>query len=335
MKLIPNGRRSWQLLWLWHLLTVPGVLAIQNGAEVQAQAPDVATVAGPLNAADLQVSEVLGIPAADCGHVMERLMMQRLRLQSGQGAGGGHVPGFDAAQDFGDLELLGVRLVAEGGPAQGPVIQVSLRNNSRYPADRLYISLVAVLERIHLHSPTVVLPVSRCDAGAVLHLAVQLPASSMSLTSATGVAAPFDTLVVVLDSFDCFPECNELNNLAILKRGQLYPPPMPAAAAAVPGLATVGVPAASPVPRSAPAARHEALPSPPSAPIDLDELDLDSASAEPDTGGAGPSDLAVPQPADPNSAGAPPAGPQTAAPGATAGVPVAPQGVPADPQPVQ
>jgi hypothetical protein len=138
------------------------------------------------------------------------------------------------------------------------------------------------------------------DSNAVAVLQLQLPATSMSMSSGGQSVSPFETLVVAIDSFDELIEINELNNVQILKRADILPvtpvaasmatisaPPVvqPPGSAATGPEASPGSPAApqGPQPQGqpsggpAPGSSNVEQPTP-SENIDLDKLDLGTAS---------------------------------------------------------
>ncbi len=218
-----------------------------------------------------QVDRVLGIVRPQCGHVIELLIRNRFRRQVA--AEMGSVPDFRHHSAMigavpGDLELLEIQLISDGDAEQGPVFQVNFRNVGQQPAHDFRISLVGVLGRIDITSPTTTVHVPRLEAGQTASLQIQLPPNAMAITPFGGEALPFDTLVVALDSFDELIECNELNNVTILKRAEIQAFVVERApiVETKPELNTA----------PAPAPKEETPPSPLDK-IDLDELDLDDA----------------------------------------------------------
>jgi hypothetical protein len=212
---------------------------------------------------------VLGIDQPDCCHVIDLLMRNRARRFAGHGA----PVGIDVlgAPQPGDLELQAVHLVSDGAAGQGPVLQVSFRNNSQCAVRDFQISLVGVLDRITPHSPCRSIRIPCIDAGATKCINIQLPARCMTMGPRGGPFAPFDTLVVALDSLDELIECNELNNVTIVRRAEIPLPVAEApATAAAPSTTDPGTTAPAPAPGD------KAKPSPIEN-IDLDKLDLDDA----------------------------------------------------------
>ncbi|MCP4507749.1 MAG: hypothetical protein GY826_15330 [Fuerstiella sp.] len=228
----------------------------------------IGTALQPVNAGHIRASQDPGIPTSHCGHVINLLMTNRMRQSFGNAgnvAAPAYAPYLRAGQSPGDLQLLCVHLVCDGDAAKGPVFQISLKNNSNVPIGNFRISVVGVLGRIHMHSPTATITVPRMEAGCETQLQVQLPVTCMSL-GISGQLVPFDTLIVAVDSFDEWLECDELNNVQILKRAEI---PLLVVATVAPPVAAETVPV-QPAPEAAvPSAPQEKAPSP------LDNIDLD------------------------------------------------------------
>ncbi len=228
--------------------------------------------------ADPRTSQILGVPESHCGHVIDLLIRNRMRQQSGA-AGAELAPGLllsrpPSSNQIGDLELVDVHLFADGGPGCGPVIQVTVRNNSAIAVGNFQISIVGVLGQIHAHCPTARGTVTQIPAGAVAPFQLQLPASAMALGFQGQPTAPFDTVVVAIDSFDELMEANELNNVRIIRRVELLPlAPLP--------VVEVAAPAVVPVVPETTVPADTAIPSPtqPASPLDginFEDLQLES-----------------------------------------------------------
>ena len=240
-------------------------------------APTIITAATAVNPA---TSQILGMPQSHCGHVIDLLVRNQMRQQSGA-FGSELAPGLmlsapPASNPLGDLELVAVLLVADGGPGVGPVIEVTVRNNSTVPVGNFQISMVGVLGQIHVHCPTTRGTVTQIPAGAVAPFRLQLPASAMAMGFQGQPAAPFDTLVVAIDSFDELLEANELNNVRIIRRLELQP-------LAAPPVAEVVVPAVVPADPETTTTPDTAIPSPaePSSPLDniqFENLELETTT---------------------------------------------------------
>lgn len=230
--------------------------------------------------ADPRTSQILGVPESHCGHVIDLLIRNRMRQQSGA-VGAELAPGLllsrpPSSNQFGDLELVDVHLVTDGGPGCGPVIQVTVRNTSAVAIGNFQISIVGVLGQIHAHCPTVRGTVTQIPAGAIAPFQLQLPASSMTMGFQGQPTTPFDTVVVAIDSFDELLEANELNNVRIIRRGELPPLTPP------PVIETV-TQAVVPATPEATAPADTAIPSPsqPASPLDgikFEDLQLESTT---------------------------------------------------------
>ncbi|MEZ6127991.1 MAG: hypothetical protein R3C59_04875 [Planctomycetaceae bacterium] len=231
----------------------------------------------PANTQYLQHSQILGIPTSNCAHVIDLLMTNRMRQQTNQaGTPEVFLPHLTVGTRTGDLELLGVHLVCDGDSGKGPVFQISMRNNSTVPIGNFQVSLVAVIGQIHVHAPTATVRIRRMECDQETQVQVQLPVTCMSMHCVSG-QSEFDTLIVALDSFDELLECDELNNVQILKRCDVPvlvvetapSTPVPSAPVESPGAV---VPQA-PVPE-APAPEKSPLDE-----LDLDNLDLNEAQS--------------------------------------------------------
>lgn len=217
-----------------------------------------------LNGDYLRTSQILGVPTSFCGHVID-LMMNVRHLQS---AGKCcfdeqlHLPHLSVGLNPGDLELLGVQLVCDGCAEKGPVFQIDMKNNSAVPIGNFRVSVVGVLCQINPHSPCATVCVPRMEPGCCTQIQVQLPVTCMSMC-ANGQTTGFDTLIVALDSFDDLMECNEVNNLLIVKRCDVVlvtqvnveseaVPPGPGPAGTAPASPSVPAPQLRQAPQSAP-----------------------------------------------------------------------------------
>lgn len=211
----------------------------------------------------------------DSDHVIQLLMANKFRqntFQNGSELAPGLMLGSPWQQRIGDLELLGVCIDGTVDPRNGPVFEVTLRNNSQETLERVTVSAVAVLGQIHGQSPTSVLSIGQIRATETISIRIQLPASSMVMGPVGSTVQPFETLVVAVDSFDELIENNELNNVSILRRGDI---PMIPAAVVAPTVSVVNPNLAVPSqPSSGPAiaAPEAAKPTSPLDAIDPDKL---------------------------------------------------------------
>ena len=259
------------------LFAMGALLAVSAGRAEAQQANAVPSLAPtaralqPVNADHFRTSQVLGIPTSYCGHVIDLLMTNRMRQSFGYAGNLNapvYAPHLSVGSTPGDLELLCVQLVCDGDLCKGPVFMISMKNNSQIPIGDFRISVVGVLGRIHMHSPTATIPVPRIEAGCDIQVQVQLPVTCM-LMGIPGQQVPFDTLIVAVDSFDELLECNELNNVQILTRTDI---PLLVIVATAPPVTVESLPAqpVQPEPETvAPQMPQEKAPSP------LDNIDLD------------------------------------------------------------
>ena len=128
---------------------------------------------------------------------------------------------------------------------------------------------VGVHCQIDVHSPSTTICIARMEPCEEKLIHVQLPVTCMAM-GPVGQQAAFDTLIVALDSCDELLECDELNNVRILKRCDIV--------VAVAETPVAAQPAPVPAPAPAPGV---ATPPAPEAPVEkesspLDDLDLDN-----------------------------------------------------------
>ena len=160
----------------------------------------------------------------DCNHVISLLLKRRHDKAFGggivkaapivhHGPYGDHV----IQHQLSDLQLVSVCLADPGDTQNAPTYSITLTNHGKVDLHHFKISAVAVLGEIHEFSPTTTIKVDKICAGATLTLDVQMPFACQSMTN-KGHRCQFDTLIVAIDAFDQIVECNELNNILILKR---------------------------------------------------------------------------------------------------------------------
>ena len=172
--------------------------------------------------ADPGTAQVLGWGRVDCGHVIDLLLRNSARRVRGvAGAQVAPEATLFGADVPGDLVLLDVQLAAPETPDCGPVYQVRLRNDSQVAVEQFRISAVAVLDQIQIDSPCTTVVVGCLKPAEVACVEVKLPIAALGMGVIHGQRLPFNTLVVAIDSFDEWVECDELNNVAILKRAEI------------------------------------------------------------------------------------------------------------------
>ena len=267
----------------WGSLIMAGVSASAQvaGPAGQAVAPGVPQVRQFLQQqplSDVRASQLLGIPLSNCQHVIELMMHNRLRGRLGvNGTEQLHLPHLSVGLQPGDLQLTDVHLVCDGDHLKGPIFQLGLKNCSNVPIGNFHVSLVGVLCQIQPHSPSATICIPRMEAGEQTQIQIQLPVTCMAMGPLQQRVA-FDTLVVAVDSFDILLECDELNNVQILRRGEI---PL-----LTPVVAQTPVAPAAPAPQATPVAPAPPAPAPaperksPLDDIDLDQLDLDSGDGQ-------------------------------------------------------
>jgi hypothetical protein len=151
-----------------------------------------------------------------------------------------------------------------------------MKNNSDVPIGNFKVSIVGVLGQIHVHSPTVTVPIRRMEAGEQSLIQIQLPVTCMSMGLVSQQSA-FDTLIVALDSYDDLIECDELNNVQILRRLEIAHLVAPIQVA--PPVADLALLESTPPPAvTVPQVPEGTTPSPLDG-LDLDELELEEAKS--------------------------------------------------------
>lgn len=250
-----------------------GMMVSAGMGQTMAQntAPQIQTFMQPDNVSELRQSQILGIPTSHCGNVIDLMMTNRMRQQTNQiGTPEIYMPHLTVGTKTGDLELLCVSLVCDGDQCKGPVFQIGMKNNSIVPIGNFQVSIVGVLGQIHVHSPTMTVRIDRMECGEEKHIQMQLPVTCMSMFCATGQTT-FDSVVVALDSCDALLECNELNNIQILKRCDI-PLLITETVTLAPEIAAPGPVPTTPVPIT-PIEQGQ----PPLEGLDLEKLDLGNA----------------------------------------------------------
>ena len=197
--------------------------AANHGNVVQTRPlTQVGTVTQTTVLSDVQVNSVLGLPTSHCGHVIDLLHSNRMRQNCGQlGDFPCTLPHEAGTFVSGDLQLEAVTLIGDGTPLTGPVFDIALCNQSAVAIGSFRISIVGILGRIHVHSPTTTIRVSGLNVGQKLNVQMQLPGTCMAMGPAGTQPAPFDTLIVAIDSFDEWVEQDELNNVRIVSRSEI------------------------------------------------------------------------------------------------------------------
>jgi hypothetical protein len=161
----------------------------------------------------------------DCNHVIDLLIRRAHLAHFGRKAIVPHIEHFDgflgghviAKPVLGDLILECVGMAADGTADTAPIYAVTIRNNGKFDVPLFHVSAVAVLGEIHEFSPTTTVRIPKLCAGETVTVQVHLPFAAMAMGNANH-RSPFDTLVVAIDAFDAIVECDELNNILVVKR---------------------------------------------------------------------------------------------------------------------
>lgn len=255
----------------WGSLILAGATQASGQHVTTPGVPQVRQFLQQTSLSEVRTSQLLGIPLSDCRHVIDLMMQNQLRARMGtNGTEQLHLPHLSVGLQPGDLQLTGVHLVCDGDHLKGPIFQLGIKNCSNVPIGNFHISAVGVLCRIQPHSPAATICIPRMEAGEETQIQIQLPVTCMAMGPLHQQIA-YDTLVVAIDSFDTLLECDELNNLQILKRGEI--PLLAPVAPVVEQTEIAPVAPAPPVPSPAP----NVAPAPEKSPlddIDLDQLDL-------------------------------------------------------------
>ena len=158
-----------------------------------------------------------------CDHVID--LMMRHGINNDQGGYGrsmmGHSPMgpmWIPHEELGDLELIEVVQLPVADPACGPTFAVVIQNTSKRDVCEFRVTLVGLLGRIVPTAPTTVVKVDKVCAGQAAEVHVQLPIEALAMGVRNGQPIEFTRLVVAIDSFDQFAECNEANNIKVFDR---------------------------------------------------------------------------------------------------------------------
>ena len=119
------------------------------------------------------------------------------------------------AADLGDLELISIARHAETAAGCGPAFDLVIKNCSTRDVCGSRLTLVGLFGRICPTSPNVTLKIDLLPAGQAVQVCVTLPIESLAMGNLNGHVIAFNRVLVVIDSFDQFMECNEANNLRV------------------------------------------------------------------------------------------------------------------------
>ena len=116
-----------------------------------------------------------------------------------------------------DLELVSVCLANPGDVDHAPTYAITIANHGNIDICHFKVSIVAALCKIHQFCPTTTIRIDKVCPGESVTVEVALPFAALAMGDCNH-RNPFDTLIVAIDAFDQIVECNELNNILILKR---------------------------------------------------------------------------------------------------------------------
>ena len=182
----------------------------------------IVVAAGTAKADGVDLHQVLHGPTR-CDHVID-LMMRHGINNDKAGYGGSMMhhspmgPMWIPHDELGDLELVEVAQLPDANPACGPKFAVVIQNTSKRDVCGFRVTLVGLLGRIFPAAPTTVVKVDKICAGQAAEVHVQLPIEALAMGRRNGQAIEFTRLVVAIDSFDQFAECNEANNVKVFDR---------------------------------------------------------------------------------------------------------------------
>jgi hypothetical protein len=191
---------------------------VTTGAQTQVTAK---VVEGGIGLADIGICHGKRF---DCNHVINQLLRRRHQRHFGggiikpapivhRGFYGDHV----VQPVLSDLQLVSVGMVNPGDAEHAPIFGITICNHGNVELYRFNVSAVAVLGEIHQFSPTATIKIDRILPGETITVEVQMPFAALAMDN-LGHRNPFDTLIVAIDAYDQIMECNELNNILILKR---------------------------------------------------------------------------------------------------------------------
>ena len=175
---------------------------------------------------EVDLHQVLQGPTR-CDHVIEMMLRHGVNREKSDSYGspmmyhGRMGPMWIPHKELGDLELVEVAQLPDTDPACGPTFVVGIRNTSNRDVCGFRVTMVSLLGRIFPTAPTTVVKVDKVCAGQVAEIHVQLPIESLAMGTRNGQAIEFSRLVVAIDSFDQFVECNEGNNVKVLDRASI------------------------------------------------------------------------------------------------------------------
>ena len=203
-----------------------------QGVQQQVQQQTTVTTGTQTQVTEKVVEGAVGLPYIeicaperfDCTHVINLLA----RKYDHERFGGGiikpapivhHGPYGDhiVQPQLSDLELVSVCLANPGDADHAPTYAITIANHGSVDICHFKVSAVAALCKIHNYCPTTTIKIDKICPGESICVEVAMPFASLAMGDCNH-SQEFDTLIVAIDAFDQIVECNELNNILILKR---------------------------------------------------------------------------------------------------------------------
>ncbi len=116
--------------------------------------------------------------------------------------------------ELGDLQILSTLRMPDV-PGHGPRIAVVVANQSVRCVKNCSITAVAMLSRIYPDCPTASVCIDEIAAGQNRQVEITLPLDASAMGNRFGQPIGFQRLLIAVDSFDEFAECDEANNLQV------------------------------------------------------------------------------------------------------------------------
>ncbi len=192
---------------------------VASGVQTQTTAAAVVQTGGVLGGVGIKFGQTF-----DCRHVIDMLIRKSQlarfggQVQPAPVAFGGFYGGPVFVQpNLGDLQLGAVNMVADATPDSAPIYSVTICNKSQFDVGCFHVSAVAVLGEIQPFSPITTIKVPKLCAGESVCVELGMPYAAMAMGCGNTRCA-FDKLVVAVDAYDQFIECDEMNNIAVFQR---------------------------------------------------------------------------------------------------------------------
>lgn len=125
------------------------------------------------------------------------------------------------AADLGDLQLISIARHGAIADGCGPAFDLVIKNCSTRDVCGSRVTIVGLFGRIHPTSPNVTARIDSIPAGQAVQVTVTLPIECLAMGNLNGQMIAFNRVLVAVDSFDQFMECNEANNLRVFDAGSI------------------------------------------------------------------------------------------------------------------